>query len=72
MVDPPWSGYNRALSLGCTRKVVVKKFLPWVFVAFLIFFVAFQPAAASRLFRSIGNLLVTVANGIAAFLANLV
>jgi hypothetical protein len=50
---------------------VVKKLATWAFVAFLVFFVAFRPEAASRAARWIGGVLITMANGFGSFLSHL-
>jgi hypothetical protein len=49
-----------------------KKILTWGLVAFLVFFIAYRPASAATVFKSLGNSLVDVLNGIGAFFSNLV
>jgi hypothetical protein len=51
---------------------VVKKLFTWAFVAFLIFFVAYNPNGAARVARAIGGVLVSLANGFASFFSHLV
>ena len=46
---------------------MVKKALTWLFVAFLIFFIAYRPEAAAQVFKSLGNGLVDIATGIGEF-----
>jgi len=50
---------------------VVKKIFTWLFVAFLIFFVAYRPENAARIARFIGGGLIGMANGFARFLSGL-
>jgi hypothetical protein len=52
--------------------MVVKKMFFWLFIAFLIFFVAVRPAAAANAARMIGNMLAWVANGFSEFASRLV
>jgi hypothetical protein len=47
---------------------MVKKVLTWLFVAFLIFFMAFRPNGAANVVRDIGGVLGRVANGLGDFL----
>jgi hypothetical protein len=51
---------------------MLKKVLTWGGVAFLLFFIASKPNSAAAVFRSLGNGLVDIANGIGAFFAGLV
>lgn len=51
--------------------MVVKKIFFWLFIAFLIFFVAVRPAAAASGARMIGSGLAWVANGFSDFAARL-
>ena len=50
---------------------MVKRIFTWLFVAFLIFFVAFRPESAARVARFIGGVLVAAAHGFATFLSHL-
>jgi hypothetical protein len=50
---------------------MVKKLATWAFVAFLLFFVAFRPDAASRVTRSIGAALMYLARGFSDFFSRL-
>jgi hypothetical protein len=52
--------------------VVVKKIFFWLFIAFLIFFVAVRPDAAAAGARMIGSMLGWVARGFSDFAARLV
>jgi hypothetical protein len=52
--------------------MVVRKIFFWLFIAFLIFFVAVRPAAAATGARLIGTLLGWVANGFSDFASRLV
>lgn len=49
----------------------MKKYVTWIVVAFLIFFVAFRPSAAADLVKSIGSVLVDMANGVGDFFTGL-
>ena len=51
---------------------MVKKILWWLFAAFLVFFVAFRPAAAASVTRWIGGTLSGMARGIGDYFAHLV
>lgn len=51
---------------------MVKKVLTWSFIAFLIFFVAYRPANAAQVFRSLGAGVVDIAQGFGDFFSNLV
>ena len=51
---------------------MVKKVLTWCLVAFLIFFVAYRPASAAQVFRSLGGGIVDIAQGFGDFFSNLV
>ncbi|MFI9528237.1 MULTISPECIES: hypothetical protein [Micromonospora] len=51
--------------------VVVKKVLAWSFLAFLIYFMAFRPESAARMFKAIGAALVAMAQGLGDFLTSL-
>ncbi|MDG4787459.1 hypothetical protein O7626_16220 [Micromonospora sp. WMMD1102] len=51
--------------------VLAKKVLTWLFVGFLIFFVAFRPDGAAELVETIGAILMAIAQGIGDFLTRL-
>jgi hypothetical protein len=51
---------------------MVKKVLTWSLIAFLIFFVAYRPANAAAVFRSLGGGVVDIAQGFGDFFSNLV
>jgi hypothetical protein len=51
---------------------MLKKVLTWGAVAFLLFFISTKPASAAAIFRSLGNGLVDIANGIGSFFSGLV
>jgi hypothetical protein len=51
---------------------MVKKILTWGSIAFLIFFVAYRPASAANVFRSIGGGIMDIATGFGDFFTNLV
>lgn len=51
---------------------MVKKILTWGGVAFLIFFVAYNPRSAADVFKSIGNGILDIANGFGQFFTSLV
>jgi hypothetical protein len=51
---------------------MVKKVLTWCLIAFLIFFVAYRPANAAAVFRSLGSGVVDIAQGFGDFFSNLV
>lgn len=50
---------------------MVKKLLTWGGVAFLIFFIAYRPDAAANVFRSLGAVIVDIAQGIGDFFQSL-
>ncbi|MCP2324509.1 hypothetical protein HDA40_003016 [Hamadaea flava] len=50
----------------------MKKYLSWIAIAFLIFFVAYRPSAAANLVKSIGEVLLDMANGVGDFFNGLV
>jgi hypothetical protein len=52
--------------------LVVKRVLVWGTVAFLIFFVAYRPAAAAGVFASIGGGIWSIAKGFGDFFRSLV
>jgi hypothetical protein len=51
---------------------LVKKIFTWLFIAFLIFFVAFRPAAAAVIARWIGAILSAIATGLGDFVSRVV
>lgn len=51
--------------------MVVKRIFIWLFVAFLIFFVAFRPAAAATATKWIGGGLARIATGFGDFFSSL-
>jgi hypothetical protein len=51
---------------------MVKKILTWGSIAFLIFFVAYRPASAAQVFKSIGGGIMDIASGFGEFFARLV
>lgn len=51
---------------------MVKKVFTWVGVAFLIFFIAYQPNSAADVFKSLGSGIVGIAQGFGDFFTNLV
>ena len=50
---------------------MVKKVLTWGGVAFLIFFIAFRPASAAEVFKSIGSGIMDIATGFGDFFTDL-
>jgi len=51
---------------------MVKKILTWGGIAFLIFFVAYRPASAAQVFRSLGGGIMDIASGFGDFFSQLV
>jgi hypothetical protein len=51
---------------------LIRKWLFWGFIFFLIFFMAFRPDAAAELFRAIGAALMAIFQGFGDFLTGLV
>jgi hypothetical protein len=51
---------------------MIKKILWWLVGAFLIFFVAFRPAAAATMARWVGGVLGAAFNGVGDFASRLV
>ena len=49
-----------------------KKLLNYAIVAFVIYFVAFRPDAASKVVRGIGSVLASIASGLGSFFSGLV
>lgn len=52
--------------------VFVKKLFAWGSVAFIIFFMAFRPDAAADMTKSIGGVLMAIAQGFGDFFTSLV
>jgi hypothetical protein len=59
------------LHRGGQMPVVIKKFFAWGSLAFLIFFIAFRPDGAAQMFKTIGGVLMAIAQGIGDFLTSL-
>jgi hypothetical protein len=51
---------------------MVKKVLTWLFIGFLVFFVAFRPAAAADMAKTLGGGMLDIAQGFGDFFSNLV
>jgi hypothetical protein len=51
---------------------MVKKVLTWASIAFLIFFIAFRPASAAEVVKSLGSGLVAIGAGFGDFFSSLV
>ncbi|NJC69374.1 hypothetical protein HC031_06515 [Planosporangium thailandense] len=51
---------------------MVKKVLTWASIAFLVFFVAYRPASAAQVVKSLGNGLVDIGTGFGDFFSRLV
>lgn len=51
---------------------MVKKVLTWAAIAFLVFFIAYRPAAAAQVAKSIGGGLVDLGTGFGDFFTRLV
>ncbi len=51
---------------------MLKSVIKWGAIALLVFFVVTQPASAADVVRSLGDGLVSIANGFSAFIANVV
>jgi hypothetical protein len=51
--------------------VTVKKILAWLAVGFLFFFMAFRPDGAAQMFKSVGGMLMAMAQGMGDFLTSL-
>jgi hypothetical protein len=54
------------------RPAMVKKVLTWLGIAFLIFFIAFNPNSAADVFSSLGGTIADIARGFGQFFTNLV
>jgi hypothetical protein len=50
----------------------IKKLLTWLGIAFLIFFIAFNPNSAAAVFSSLGDTIGDIARGFGTFFTNLV
>jgi hypothetical protein len=50
---------------------MVKKVLTWLGIAFLIFFIAFNPTAAASVFESLGGTIADIADGFGDFFTRL-
>jgi len=50
---------------------MVKKIVTWGVVAFLIFFIAFQPDSAADVAKTLGNALLDIAQGFGNFFTSL-
>ena len=57
---------------GLDGPEMVKKFLTWGGIAFLIFFVAYRPDAAANVFKSLGGGIMDIAQGFGDFFTSLV
>ena len=51
---------------------MVKKVLTWLGIAFLIFFIAFNPTSAASVFSSLGTTIANIARGFGTFFTSLV
>jgi len=51
---------------------MLKKVLTWLGIAFLIFFIAFNPNSAANVFSSLGRTVGDIAQGFGTFFTNLV
>jgi hypothetical protein len=54
------------------RPAMIKKVLTWLGIAFLIFFIAFNPNSAAEVFSSLGSTIGDIAEGFGTFFTNLV
>jgi hypothetical protein len=54
------------------RPAMIKKVLTWLGIAFLIFFIAFNPNSAADVFASLGGTIADIARGFGQFFTNLV
>jgi hypothetical protein len=54
------------------RPAMIKKVLTWLGIAFLIFFIAFNPNSAASVFESLGGTIADIARGFGTFFTNLV
>ena len=51
---------------------MIKKVLTWLGIAFLIFFIAFNPTSAAAVFSSLGGTIANIAKGFGTFFTSLV
>jgi len=54
------------------KAAMIKKVLTWLGIAFLIFFIAFNPKSAAQVFSSLGSTIGDIARGFGQFFTNLV
>ena len=54
------------------EEVMIKKVLPWLGLAFLIFYIKSDPSGAADVAKSIGGFIADVFRGIGTFFSNLV
>jgi hypothetical protein len=59
-------------AVGRGKAEMVKKVLTWASVAFLVFFVAYRPASAAQVVKSIGSGIVDIGAGFGDFFTRLV
>jgi hypothetical protein len=57
---------------GGEGPAMIKKVLTWLGIAFLIFFIAFNPNSAAQVFSSLGSTIGDIAQGFGTFFTNLV
>jgi hypothetical protein len=50
---------------------MIKKVLTWLGIAFLIFFIAFNPSSAASVFESLGGTIADIADGFGDFFTRL-
>lgn len=50
---------------------MTRKVLSWSLIIFLVFFVVSRPASAAQAVKSLGNGMLTIAQGFGAFFASL-
>src|SRR3954454_4998991 len=63
-----------ALTVTLTHRrmaAMIKKGLTWLGIAFLIFFIAFNPNSAADVFSSLGGAIADIARGFGQFCTNL-
>lgn len=51
---------------------MLRKYLTWAAIAFLVFFVAFKPSSAAEVVRTLGNTTVDILSAFGRFFAGLV
>jgi hypothetical protein len=51
---------------------MIKKVLTWLGIAFLIFFIAFNPESAADVFESLGGTIGDIAEGFGTFFTRIV